>query len=399
MPHSPLQPTLKWREYYQNLPRPRRDYAAFISTVDERVGELLAKLDQLGLRDNTMVIFQSDHGHSVEERTFGGGGNAGPFRGAKFSLFEGGIRVPAIISWPGQLPSEKVCNTMAFNIDWFPTLLEFCHLPNPYTLEGESLAPIITGHSQGNPNRQFIWKSGISWAIRKGDWKLIASPQDPVNPASIDPDKDGFFLANLRLDSTERTNYAEQYPKMVQDLTHSYLDWEYASPNDLPVQQVKINHLAVGHPITLKQQPAPKYNGQGAAMLTDSKTGTRNFDDGFWLGFYGNDLEATIDLERAQPISEISVGALQDCDSYIFLPSRITVSFSNDGKNFIKPIAKETGVLEKPHEKFISRMALQTEDVDARYIRIKVENIGTCPQWHPAKGSPAFLFVDEITVR
>ncbi len=60
-----------------------------------------------------IVIFQSDHGHSVEQRTFGGGGNAGPFRGAKFSLFEGGIHVPAIINWPGQLPAHKVNNQMA----------------------------------------------------------------------------------------------------------------------------------------------------------------------------------------------------------------------------------------------------------------------------------------------
>jgi len=92
-PHYPMQGTAKWRERYKDLPSPRRQYAAFTSTVDEKVGELIGTLEQMGLRKNTLVIFQSDHGHSTEERAFWGGGNAGPYRGAKGCLFEGGIRI------------------------------------------------------------------------------------------------------------------------------------------------------------------------------------------------------------------------------------------------------------------------------------------------------------------
>src|SRR5690606_20799210 len=96
IPHYPMQGAEKWRKVYKNLPNPRRRYAEFVSTMDECVGQVLTRLDELNLTERTLVIFQSDHGHSTEERAFFGGGNAGPFRGAKGCLFEGGLRVPAI---------------------------------------------------------------------------------------------------------------------------------------------------------------------------------------------------------------------------------------------------------------------------------------------------------------
>ena len=125
MPHYPLQPTSLWREYYKDMEHPRSDYAAFVSTIDERIGQLMQTLEAQGLRENTIVIFQSDHGHSVESRAFGGGGSAGPFRGSKMSLFEGGIRVPAIISMPGTIPENISRNQMALNIDWFATVADY----------------------------------------------------------------------------------------------------------------------------------------------------------------------------------------------------------------------------------------------------------------------------------
>jgi arylsulfatase A-like enzyme len=81
MPHYPLQGKEKWRKKYQHLDAPRRMYAAFISTMDEMVGHVVKHLDESGLRDNTLIIYLSDHGHSVEQRTFSGGGSSGDFRG------------------------------------------------------------------------------------------------------------------------------------------------------------------------------------------------------------------------------------------------------------------------------------------------------------------------------
>ncbi|MDC0263427.1 sulfatase-like hydrolase/transferase, partial [bacterium] len=107
-PHYPLQGTAKWRDHYKDLPHPRDKYAAFMSSTDDLLGQLLDHLERIELRENTIVIFQSDHGHSVEERTFHGGGSAGPYRGHKGNLFEGGIRVPSVVSWPNGLPQGEV---------------------------------------------------------------------------------------------------------------------------------------------------------------------------------------------------------------------------------------------------------------------------------------------------
>ena len=225
LPHYPLQGTNKWREYYKDLDSPRDKYAASVSTVDERIGILLKKLDELKLRNNTIIIFQSDHGHSVEERTFGGGGSAGPYRGAKFSMFEGGIRVPAIISWPKAIPQHEVRDQMAINVDWFPTILDMCDIEYPSEdFEGKSLSKVI--YDNGPSRHDVFWWSGgkKSWAVRKGNWKLLKNPRDPVNPESIQS-SDSLFLSNVKDDPGEKTNFAKQYPEKVRELVLEYEKW------------------------------------------------------------------------------------------------------------------------------------------------------------------------------
>lgn len=226
LPHYPLQGTAKWREHYQDLSSPRSKYAACVSTVDEQIGLLLQKLEDLNLRENTIIVFQSDHGHSVEERTFGGGGNAGPYRGAKFSLFEGGIRVPAIISWPAALPQEEVRDQMAVNVDWFPTLLDLCEIPYAADqFEGKSLVSVIR-EKEASPHESFCWRSFDNrWAVRKGDWKLLKDPRDPTADTPISSDKESLFLVNLAAHPGESVNQAAEHPERVEELTRIYQEW------------------------------------------------------------------------------------------------------------------------------------------------------------------------------
>jgi len=230
-PHYPLQGTSKWRKKYVNLPAPRRMYSAFVSTTDEKIGELLERVDELGLAQNTIVIFQSDHGHSMEERTFGGGGSAGPYRGAKLSLFEGGIRVPAIISYPGKLPADQVRSQFAASVDWLPTIAELCRvkLPGP-AIDGVSLLGVIQDNENKSPHPTFHWQSGRGldrmpqWAVRDGDWKLIGNPHDTSRKAPI-TSAESRFLVNLADDVSEMKNLADDHPQIVRRLENLHDHW------------------------------------------------------------------------------------------------------------------------------------------------------------------------------
>jgi arylsulfatase A len=219
-PHYPYQGDAKWLERFKDLPHPRKLYAAFLASQDERIGALLKKVDDLGLRERTIVIFQSDNGHSTEERAHFGGGSAGPYRGAKFSLFEGGIRLPAIISWPGKLPQGEVRGQMAHACDWLPTLAELTGVKPPSaTLDGRSLVPVLKSADAPSPHDVLRWQTGVGsnarWAIRQGDWKLIGNAEDTAATGEAGRQRIPLFLANLAKDPGERRNVAEQNAEVV----------------------------------------------------------------------------------------------------------------------------------------------------------------------------------------
>ena len=229
LPHYPLQGTEKWRRRYAHIKDEKRHkYAAFMSTMDEAIGDLLEEIDSLGLRDDTIVVFQSDHGHSVEERTFSGGGNSGPYRGAKFSLFEGGIRVPAMIRWPGRIPAGEVRDQFAVSVDWLPTLAEYANVPLPKRkLDGKSLAKVIHLGRAQSPHTEFHWMSTGSnpqWAVREGDWKLIGNPRDPTRKSPLGKD-DKLFLVNLSLDVGEQKNLRNTHPDELKRLKSIHDRW------------------------------------------------------------------------------------------------------------------------------------------------------------------------------
>jgi len=225
-PHYPLQGTDKWRERYRDLPHPRDKYAAFMSTTDEIVGAVVDYLDELGIRDETIILFQSDHGHSVEERTFGGGGSAGPFRGHKGTLLEGGLRVPSVVSWTGTFPEGEVRDQFTSGIDWFPTLAEAAGiaLPEGHVIDGKSLLGVIRDNAP-SPHDSFYWRLGgnpekAKWAVWQGAWKLLGRVSENVTPegvAAFTAGDRGLFLVNLEEDPGETVNRAEDEPGVVEE--------------------------------------------------------------------------------------------------------------------------------------------------------------------------------------
>ena len=212
MPHYPYQGDTKWLERYKDLPYPRNLYAAFVSTIDDRLGQLMNCLKQHGLRNDTIVIFQSDHGHSEEVRAHQGGGSAGPYRGSKFSLYEGGIRVPAFISWPGNLPESQVRDQMVHACDWLPTIASLCEVEVPeHKLDGKDITDTIKSNAD-SPHTILHWESGKQQAAHRGPWKLHGI-------------KNQFSLYNLNTDPGESTDVAEQNREIFSDLKKSLMDW------------------------------------------------------------------------------------------------------------------------------------------------------------------------------
>ncbi|MEJ2614523.1 MAG: FN3 associated domain-containing protein, partial [Ignavibacteriaceae bacterium] len=152
--------------------------------------------------------------------------------------------------------------------------------------------------------------------------------------------------------------------------------------------------------ITLKFAPNPKYSALGPASLIDGIHGTVNSGDGNWLGFEGDDFDATLDIRKIKTINEIKTGFLNNPGSWIFLPEEIEYFISNDGKNFKEVFSAIPDTLLQ-HNKIseIKEYDIKLNNEKARFIRVFAKNIGVCPPWHPGAGNKSWIFVDEITVK
>jgi arylsulfatase A-like enzyme len=226
LPHYPAQAAERFRRLYASLPEPRRSYAASVSSLDHSVGEILAEVDRRGLRERTLVIFLSDHGHSTEERGGFGGGYAGRYRGAKFSLLEGGIRVPCLVSLPGTLPQGVVRDQLGVSFDWLPTIAELTGAPLPgRTLEGRSLVPVLRSGTANSPHAIVHWQQGNQWAVRRGDWKLIVNGVDTADVSRKAAPLPAVFLVNFAEDQGESRNRAAERPDLVDSLTRAHTEW------------------------------------------------------------------------------------------------------------------------------------------------------------------------------
>jgi arylsulfatase A len=143
-------------------------------------------------------------------------------------LFEGGIRVPAFISWPGHIPANAVRNQFASNIDWYATLADYCKVPLPdRKIDGLSLVKVIASPTAPSPHQDFYWqclgtKANPQWAVRDGDWKLL---HNPLQSKRGDMDTAKFMLIDMATDSAEQKNLAADHPDIVKRLAQKYQDW------------------------------------------------------------------------------------------------------------------------------------------------------------------------------
>ncbi|MFD1162836.1 sulfatase-like hydrolase/transferase [Hwangdonia seohaensis] len=397
MPHYPYQPTDKWRNYYKDVEKPRGDYAAFISTIDERIGFLMDKLETLGIRDNTIIVYQSDNGHSTETRAFNGGGNPGPYRGAKSSLFEGGIRLPTILSWTNNLPQNVVNNEFFMNIDWLPTLATLCGFNNlPKDVDGLDLSEMIKTPNSVSQRTEAFWKYGNQWAVRNNNWKLMGYPKDTSNKGKLDLEQDALFLSNLDDDISEIKNLATQYPEKVEALKTKFLAWEHGFETDIPKKTKPLNHLGINGEIKATTELDNRY--KNIEILIDGKRGYLDYGSGQWIGQEGNDLEFILDLNETKTILEVAIGYLHNPSNWVFSPKFFEVAFSNDGVNFSKTMQSEISKTINNKHNFTDTLSMSTNE-KTRYIKLTIKNIGDIPEGHIGVGNLCWFFIDEIIIK
>jgi arylsulfatase A-like enzyme len=219
VPHYPLDEPEEWIAPYQGKieDRWRRLFAACVSHMDHAVGRIVDALEQTGLRQQTLIVFTSDNGGQQSWKAPKGhyedryedhttlGSNL-PLRGWKGQVYEGGVRVPTLVSWPGKIPAGKVVTEPACILDWMPTFSALAGYPLQLERGGRDIWPMITGNASGG-QRTFYWQHGSKIALRQGDWKLVGN-RDFTRPE----------LFNLADDPNETENLADQRPQRVAEL-------------------------------------------------------------------------------------------------------------------------------------------------------------------------------------
>ncbi len=211
----------------RNWPQPEKNFAAMITRMDADVGKILAALRETGQDANTLVLFTSDNGPHRE-----GGHNpdffrsAGPLRGIKRDLYEGGIRVPMLAWWPGRIPAGQVSDQVWAFWDILPTLAELAGVSPPRGIDGISMLPALLGRPQRN-HECLYWEfheRGFHQALRDGDWKIVRKgPGKPVE------------LYDLKNDVGERNDLAAKYPDVAARLTR-LLDEARTDSPEFPIR-------------------------------------------------------------------------------------------------------------------------------------------------------------------
>ncbi|QJE94653.1 sulfatase-like hydrolase/transferase [Luteolibacter luteus] len=224
--HAPLETLAKYEDRFTSIQNPkRRKFAALLSALDDAVGEVLGKVKELGLEEDTLVYFVSDNGGPTDVTTSGNG----PLKGLKAQTSEGGIRVPFAIQWKGHLPAGKVDSRPVIQLDLLPTSLAAAgvEIDPAWKLDGVNLLPYLKGEKTEEPHNVLYWRFGQQFAIRMGDWKLVKSAADGV----IDRAEPGLAktggakLYNLASDIGERNDLAAANPAKVEELAALWNAW------------------------------------------------------------------------------------------------------------------------------------------------------------------------------
>jgi arylsulfatase A-like enzyme len=232
--HYPMHAPQQYLGRFPNLPQERRTYAAMLAAADDMIGNLVATLERTGQRQNTLIFLLGDNGATTERRAglnqqTATAGNNGPYRGFKFSTFDGGMHVPGLVNWPGHIPAGKFLDEIVMTADILPTV---CHLsgaalPGDRTIDGRNIWPVLTAGAP-SPHEYVAWANGPQLAIRKGKWKLVLNgvvhDGTPAGEKPLTGD-DAIFLSNVEENPGESRNLRHEYPRILDELQTQLKKW------------------------------------------------------------------------------------------------------------------------------------------------------------------------------
>jgi arylsulfatase A-like enzyme len=209
--HTPMQAPQRYQDSFGHIEdATRRTYAGMLAAMDDGVGEVLAKLRESGLEENTLLFFVNDNGGSGKN-----GSNDYPLRGKKGSMWEGGIRVPFMVQWPSRLQRGVTYDNPVIALDILPTAAAAggAEPPGDRVIDGVNLLPYLTGRSEAAPHETLFWRRGTDYAMRKGKWKL--THEDGASE-----------LFDLESDISEEHNLAGEQRQVLEELEGLYAKWD-----------------------------------------------------------------------------------------------------------------------------------------------------------------------------
>ena len=261
--HTPIEGKPELIEHYKKKVKPgmhhqNYEYAAMVYSLDENVGRIIAKISELGIAENTVIIFFSDNGGYINKYNKKTVTNNYPLRSGKGSLYEGGTRAPLIVRWPGVTKAGSVCRQPVSSIDFYPTFLDITGLAGDpkhnADMDGLSLVPLLKKPTAELKRKALYWHYPHYYAttspvssIRQGDWKLLEYLPAPASPDTSrgggGPNK-RIELYNLKRDIGEKNNLAERMPEKAEQLRKRLDAWRKAVDAQMPTPNPKYSSKA-----------------------------------------------------------------------------------------------------------------------------------------------------------
>lgn len=210
--HLPLEATKQYENRFPNTKDPKRKtYAGMLSALDDAIGSVMAKVRALNQESNTLVFFYSDNGGPTTQTT----SRNDPLRGYKGQMFEGGIRIPFAIQWPGTIAAGKTYSRPVMGFDVHATALAAAGIDvsREQSIDGKNLIPFLEGAKSGSPHKGLFWRAGAQHAARVGNWKLVKTREEPD------------MLFNLSKDIGEQNDLAKRNPEKLKELQAAFDAW------------------------------------------------------------------------------------------------------------------------------------------------------------------------------